>query len=161
MKSAALLIIPLAFCMGLAACRTDRKTAGSVSTKEKELKLPDFPQAACPVPACSILHFATSREKFAYISPNTPTPCPPPSAVLVNHGKSCIMPYRTSGQHSVRNATRSLRCSGKNCFISSASSIDSVKSPTFALHHSISTPALGFFVKPEVAGTECLPYIFP
>ena len=54
-----------------------------------------------------LLHFATQREKIAYILPNTPTPCPPPSAVLVNHWKSCIMPYRTSGKNSVRNATRS------------------------------------------------------
>lgn len=42
---------------------------------------------------CSGSEFASarlfSRVKFAYFSLNTPTPCPPRSAVPVNHGKPC------------------------------------------------------------------------
>ena len=55
-------------------------------------------------------HYVTSREKVAYISLNTPTPCPPRGAVPVNRGKPCCVPGRISGKNSVRNVTRSMRC---------------------------------------------------
>ena len=37
------------------------------------------------------------RGKFAYLSLNTPTPCPPCGAVPVNRGKSCCVPGRITG----------------------------------------------------------------
>ena len=50
------------------------------------------------------------RVKFAYLRLNTPTPCPPRSAVPVNWGKPYFAPWRVSGKNSVRDATRSMRC---------------------------------------------------
>jgi hypothetical protein len=69
------------------------------------MELAELPAGACLVPVYSIFHFGTSREKIAYIKLNSPSPCPPRSAVPVNHRKSYYITWSDFGKNSVRNAT--------------------------------------------------------